>query len=411
MPKSLAEAAADILNASRAGAAREPMKTSFATPDGSGLASGGTTGAQDLGGSTNTDPMGNVDVGSKAAAGAPSATPPGTPPDPKSKEAHFINKSSSVAQAQAVSNQKAGEKVDLEDAECNDQEDKLVSHNDGLDKPTITAPGPAAEEVDFEAARKARWDEIKAQIAAMSVKEDVDAMLSGQNLSEEFKTKVTTIFEAAVLTRAVAVAEQLETQIIEDAESAIEEVRAELEEKVDSYLNFVVENWVKENEVAIESGLKSEIIEGFISGLKNLFTEHYVEVPDDKVDVLEQTSAKVSELEEKLNEALEQNIALTKQLSAGKKSEILNKVCEGLTAVQAEKVKTLAEGVEFSTDADYTKKVQVIRESYFPVQVKQDATTQTVALTESESPAQVEESTVVDPAMAHYVAALNRFQK
>ena len=400
MTKSLAEAAAEVLNASRANAAKEPMHTSGATPDGSGLG-----GVHDLGGATNTNPMGNVDIGSRAAAAAPSATPPGTPPASGSKETSFPNKSPSVAQAQAVSNQKAGEQTDLEGAEKTDQEDKLVDHNDGLDKPTV------GEEADLEAQRAARWDEIKAQIAKMSVKEDVDAILSGQNLSEEFKTKVTTIFEAAVLTRAVAVAEQLETQIIEDAESAIEEVRVELEEKVDSYLNFVIENWVKENEVAIESGLKSEIIEGFLSGLKNLFTEHYVEVPEDKVDVLEQTNAQVKQLQDKLNEALEQNIALSKQLSAGKKTEILNKVCEGLTAVQAEKVKTLAEGVEFSTDADYTKKVGLIRESYFPATVKQDATTKTVALTESESPAQVEETQVLDPAMAHYVAALNRFQK
>lgn len=406
MTKSLAEAAAEILNGSRASAAKEPMHTSGATPDGSGLGS-----VQDLGGSTNADPMGNVDIGSKAAAGTPSATPPGTPPDAKSKETHFINKSSSVAQAQAVSNQKAGEKESPDSIASNDQEDKLVSHNNGLDQPTVSAPGSTSEEVDLEAARKQRWEEIKSEIAKMSVKEDVDAMLSGQNLSEEFKTKVTTIFEAAVLSRAVAVAERLEAQIIEDAEQAIEEVRTELEEKVDSYLNYVVENWVKENEVAIESGLKSEIIEGFLHGLKNLFTENYVEIPDDKLDILEAKTAEAEELKNKLNEALEQNIALAKQINAGKKSEILNKVCEGLTAVQAEKVKTLAESVEFSTDADYTKKVGMIRESYFPTTVKQDATTQTVALTESESPAQVTEETFVDPAMAHYVAALNRFQK
>lgn len=410
MPKSLSEAAADILNASRANAQREVMPTLArnsipGTPDGSQLG-----GVQDLGGATNTDPMGNVDVGSKAASGTPSATPPGTPPDPSSKETHFHNKSASVGQASATSNQKAGEKEDPNTIAANDQEDKLVKHNDGLDEPTITAPGPAAEEIDYEAARQERWNEIKKTIAAMSVKEDVDAMLSGQNLSEEFKSKVTTIFEAAVLSRAVAVAEQLETQIIEDAESAIEEVRAELEEKVDSYLNFVVENWVKENEVAIESGLKAEVVEGFMAGLKNLFTENYIEIPEDKVDVVEASQAEISELKDKLNEALEQNIALSKQIAAGKKQEILKSVCEGLTAVQAEKVKTLAEGVEFSAEADYTKKLQTIRESYFPATVKQDATTKTVALTESESPAQVEES-IIDPAMAHYVAALNRFQK
>lgn len=395
MTKSLAEAAAEVLNASRATAPKETFGVGLNLP-GKTAAERVSGGTQDIGGVTTSNPMGNVDIGSKAAHGAPSATPPGVPPasDSSEKFGAGLHLPGSDA-AHAVSDQKAGEKVDLEDAEHTDQEDKLLH---------------VPEETDVEAARAERWEEIRKAISSMSVKEDVDAMLAGSELSEEFKTKVTTIFEAAVLSRAVAVAEQLEAQILEDAEQAVEEVRAELEEKVDSYLNFVIENWVKENEVAIESGLKSEVIEGFIAGLKNLFTEHYVEVPEGKEDVLESAQAEVAALTEKLNEALNQNIELTKQIAGGKRSEILNKVCEGLTAVQAEKVKALAEGVEFTTEGDYTKKLGVIRENYFPAKVKQDATAKTVALTESESPAEVKEE-IEDPSIRNVVAALDRFNR
>lgn len=393
--KSLSEAAMDVLNASRSGAAKEPMHT--LADSGSGLDA-----VQDIGGATSVNPQGNEDIGTKSANGTPSATPPGTPPDAGSKDA-IRAKTAGTAAAMAVSNQSAGKTVEVDQLEVGGGHDTRNAH-----KP---APYTGVAE-DIEAARQERWDEIKASIANMSVAEDVAAMLSGQDLSEEFKTKVATIFEAAVLTRAIAVAEQLETQILEDAESAVEEVRAELEEKVDSYLNFVIENWVKENEVAIESGLKSEIVEGFLASLKNVFEENYIEVPEGKMDVLEAVTQKVQELESKLNEALDSNIELYKQLGAGQRSVILNKVCEGLTAVQSAKVKTLAEGVEFTTEGDYRKKLGMIRESYFPAgRVKQDETTRVVALTESDAPAQIEESTIVDPLMAHYASALDKFKK
>ena len=235
-------------------------------------------------------------------------------------------------------------------------------------------------------------------------------MFSGSdNLSEEFKEKATAVFEAAVVARAVLVAESLEEEILDAAQEAVDDARAEIEEQVDTYLNFVVENWVKENQVAIESGLRSEIVEDFINGLKNLFSEHYIDVPAEKVDVVEQQAEEIAELNAKVNEALNANAELTKKLNESTQSQVLATVSEGLTATQAAKLKTLTEGVEFTTAGEYAKKIGVIRESYFASgkTVKQDQTN-VVLMTEAESPAQIEDTT--SSVMEAYVSAIARTQ-
>jgi len=213
------------------------------------------------------------------------------------------------------------------------------------------------EEVVLEAKK-----EMKQQM-----KEDVDALFADDStISEEFKSKVATIFEARVTDRVAQIEEQIEAQYSSMLEEAVEAVKSELTEKVDDYLNYVVEQWVEENQIAIESGLRSELTEEFIAGLRNLFAEHYIDVPEDKVDLVDELSGKVEDLETKLNEEIERGIEYKKALVESTKTDIVRTVCEGLTATQVEKIKSLAESVEFSTEEEFTEKLETIRENYFP---------------------------------------------
>jgi hypothetical protein len=203
------------------------------------------------------------------------------------------------------------------------------------------------------------------------MKEDIDALFSDDDtISEEFKGKVTTIFEARVNDRVFQIEEETEARYAGMLEEAIDTIKADLTEKVDDYLSYVVEQWLAENQIAVESGLRAELTEDFIGGLKNLFTEHYIDVPSDKVDLVEELASKVEELESKLNEEIESGIQLKKSLVESQKTEIAHEVCEGLTATQAEKVKSLAESVDYSTEEEYKDKLETIRENYFPSHAK-----------------------------------------
>jgi len=203
------------------------------------------------------------------------------------------------------------------------------------------------------------------------MKEDIDALFSDDDtISEEFKGKVSTIFEARVNDRVLQIEEEIENQYAGMLEEAIDTIKTDLTEKVDDYLSYVVEQWMAENQIAVESGLRAELTEDFIGGLKNLFTEHYIDVPSDKVDLVEELASKVEELESKLNEEIETGIQLKKSLIESFKTEIAHEVCEGLTATQAEKVKSLAESVDYSTEEEYKDKLETIRENYFPSHAK-----------------------------------------
>ena len=180
------------------------------------------------------------------------------------------------------------------------------------------------------------------------------------------ESKVSTIFEARVEDRVSQIEEEIETRYAGMLEEAVESVKADLTEKVDDYLSYVVEQWMEENEIAIESGLRAELTEDFIGGLRNLFAEHYIDVPAEKVDLVDELAGKVEELESKLNEQIERGVSYAKALVESRKNEIAREIGEGLTATQAEKIKTLAESVEFSTEDEYKSKLDTIRENYFP---------------------------------------------
>ena len=199
----------------------------------------------------------------------------------------------------------------------------------------------------------------------LDIKADVDALVGDSDLSEEFKQKAATIFEAAIKAKVKEESQRLqgeyETKLKEDTETH----KAELVEKVDSYLNYVVEEWMQENKIAIERGIKGEIAEDFIGGLKKLFEDHYIDVPDEKYNVLEDQASKIEDLEKKLNEEIEKNVKLNKDNGELKKEEIIAKSSEDLTDVQKEKFNKLAEEVEYSSEEDFTSKVKTIKESYF----------------------------------------------
>lgn len=199
----------------------------------------------------------------------------------------------------------------------------------------------------------------------VDMSEHIEALFAGEELSEEFKEKATAIFEAAVSQKIQEEIAALEEAYAETLEEHIEQIQEELSSNVDDYLNYVVEQWVSENEVAIEAGLRSELTEDFISGLRNLFAEHYIDIPEDKVSVVEEMGSKVSELEEKLNEEIERNVQLTKYLNESKHNEIVAELCEGLTSTQAAKLRSLSEGLEFTSVNEFAQKVNILRENYF----------------------------------------------
>lgn len=201
------------------------------------------------------------------------------------------------------------------------------------------------------------------------VADDVDALMEGENLSEEFKQKATVIFEAAVSARVDYIVEQVENELLEEMQTAMEDIKEELATKIDDYLNYMVEEWMSENEIAIEKGLKSEITEDFITGLKNLFVEHYIDIPSDKVDVVEELSLKVEELEESLNDQIKRGIELKKELNEQLKYEAIHTACDGLSQTQVEKMKALAEGVEFTSSEEFETKLETLKESYFSTSI------------------------------------------
>ena len=200
--------------------------------------------------------------------------------------------------------------------------------------------------------------------------EDIEALMQGENLSEEFKTKASTIYEAAVMSRVESIVEEVEAQLTEQFEIAVEEIKEDLAAKVDDYLNYMVEEWMKENEIAIEKGLRAEVVEEFMAKLRDLFVESYIDIPTEKVDVVEELMTKVEELESSLNEQISKSVELTKELNEQKKIEAIYAVCEGLTQTQVEKMKTLAENVDFTTEEDFSDKLDVLKESYFKSNVK-----------------------------------------
>jgi len=242
-----------------------------------------------------------------------------------------------------------------------------------------------------------------------SVKEDVDALLNGEELSEEFRAKAETIFEAAVMTRVKSEVARIEEEFEAKLQESVAQNVEGIVEQVDGYLGYIAEQWMTQNEIALERGMKSDILEGFIGGLKNLFEEHYIDIPEEKFDVLGEMESKIDELEAKLNEQVAANIELSKTLAESNRTEIVKTVSEGLTDTETEKFMSLVEELSYEDQASFETKVKTIRENYFTTkgstEIKSVVTDAPVeALTE-------EVSKKLDPAMSAYAAQLNKLNK
>ena len=373
--KNLAEAAAAILAGNMATLA---PKSKVSEPFGST----GTTPAVATPGQDGTPEVIEPAIASaaeagveKATAAAPTATPPGAKPAAASNEPM----------------KKAPPQVNEEEEEEEKKEDEKAEKEDDSDDSDD---------------KKEKMEEEK-----YSMKEDLDALFNGENLSEEFMKKAATIFEAAVASKTKEIEEQLQEQYAQVLEEVASQLKEEMTEKVDDYLNYVVEEWVKENELAIESGLRSELTEDFIAGLRNLFTEHYIDIPEDKVSVVEEMTAQVVELEKKLNEEISSAVEMKKELNEYAKREAFYEICEGLTSTQVEKMKSLSEGVEFTSLEDYAESLKTLRENYFSSKaptINEKLDEETDVVEEAQSLAEQTKKTNADPVMEAYVKSISR---
>ena len=357
------EAAAEILASSKSSAGGMPMpKLTQNTPPGNP----GTP--EDLGGPTPQNYKNNDDSAKLTnKATAKSASAPTTKPSAASSDVQLGDK-----------NMKYGSGTNMMPEEEDREDEELIDDESAV-------------------------EEMKAQM-----KEDVASLFADDSsISEDFKARAATIFEARVFDRVAQIQEQLEAEYAGQLEEAVNAIRDELTEKVDDYLNYVVEQWMAENEIAIESGLRSEITEDFIAGLRNLFAENYINVPEDKVELVDELASKVEELEVKLNEEIEANIQYKKQLTEAIKVQLVNEVCEGLTATQVEKIKSLAESVEFSTEEEFVEKLETIRENYFPSGVKKADVAQLHEEVEDDGS---DKKVVADPYVASVVQAISKIK-
>ena len=334
MAKTLSESAAEILKASM-NAGKEQMNV---LPDE----------VNDLGGATNDNPGGTVNEPPTAEAPKPGQSNTESP----EKKIGSV-KSQGLAKPAAMDatlNPSLGEETDSEDEEVFAEEEEIE------------------DELSEEDLAEAKKDWMKKKIAEHkgSMMEDVDALFNGESLSEDFRVKATLIFESAVQSRVERIVEDVLADNDKVLEEAYDSLKTGLSEQVDEYLNYVVEEWMTENQVAIETGLRAELSEEFISGLKNLFMEHYIEIPEEKLDIAEELAVRVVDLEEAFEAALVEADEVRVELNESKKNEAIRKACRGLTETQIAKLKSLAEGVEFTTEGDFDNKLATIRENYFP---------------------------------------------
>ena len=262
------------------------------------------------------------------------------------------------------------------------------------DNQEVVAEEPATEEVTTEETVEEKID----------IEADVNALLGGEELSEEFKEKAKTVFEAALNSKVAELKEDLQAKYDEKLAEEVESSKSALAERVDQYLEYVAEEWFVENELAIEHGLKTELTESFLGGMNNLFEEHYVQIPDDKYDVLESMVEKLDDMETKLNEQIDKNVSLNSRLGESVASGILDQVSDGLAATQKEKLASLSESVEFESEGQYREKLETLKESYFPGNTPK-ATGETISETVDHSQGDVSGS------MASYLKTLQAVAK
>ena len=297
-------------------------------------------------------------------------------------------------------------------------------YRDGTGKGVIVPEPIDTDDVegdaDADSATKQKASVDKKRMAKEDLAVHMDAMFTGEELSEDFKTKASTIFETAVNERIEAIAEELETEFETRLMAAQEQIKTDLTEQLDSYLSYVIEEWMEENRLAVEKGIRTEVAEQFIEGLRSLFLEHNIEVPNTKVDLVDEMAEKVEALTNELNEQILKNVEVSKQVAELRRSDILEENCEGLADTQKERMKKLAEGVAFEGEEDYRSKLEIIRESYFGAGATESLTEEATEgqetiseevgddLSGSDAPATAEE---ISESMNVYASALSRLSR
>ena len=347
--------------------------------------------------------------------GVPTATPPGATPPVGSQPGGKLSGPADSEGAEHKAVQAAATDYSaIRDRIKAKLATQTMSSNPGATFHAVPEEVETEEEVVAEESHEDAGEDkamIKKMMKKQKMKEqmdqDVGALLSGEELSEEFKTKATTIFEAAVIARSQAILEEVEEAMYEEFEASVEEVKEDLSKKLDDYINYMSEEWFKENQLAIEKGLRAEIVEDFIRGMKTLFEDHYIDIPEEKVDVVEELTTKVEELESSINEEISRNVEMKKQINEYKKTEAIHAVCEGLTQTQVEKLKSLAESVDFTTEEEFGRKLETLVDSYFqsPIKAIQSSVLhEAVEVEEDKKPSSVS----VDPAIAQYAQTISK---
>ena len=286
-------------------------------------------------------------------------------------------------------------------AETEVSEDEVVSEEEATE--TEETQEVVAEEETTE-------EETEAEIVEeeeIDIEADVKALLEGEELSEEFQNKAKTIFEAAIKSKLADVRESVKAEYEEQLVEEVAAIKSELEDRVDSYLEYVADEWMTDNQIAVESGLKTEMTDSFLTGMKSLFEEHYVSIPEDKYDVIESMVDKLDEMEGKLNEQIEKNVALNRRLAESSADVVFGEVTEGLAATQKEKLATLVENVEFESETDYREKLVTLKESYFPSNAGAQRDKSENLSEETSTPNYQD----ISSSMEHYLQTLNRVSK
>ena len=304
-------------------------------------------------GAAKADPMPSSGIPVEDLGGP---TPENYKPDDDS--AKLKDPALTLAQVKDVVNSKAMKAEEAETEEEVIEEEEATTDEVVAEEETTTDEVVAEEETSEE--------EVVAEEETYDVEADVAALLEGEELSEEFQSKAKTIFETAIKTKVAEIKEELQESYATALVEELDKIKAGLTERVDGYLEYVADEWVQENAIQVEAGLKTEMTESFLEGMKSLFEEHYVTIPEEKYDVLNSMVDKLDEMESKLNEQIDRNVALNRRLAESNADGVFTAVAEGLADTQKEKLATLAENVEFESETDYREKLVTLKESYFP---------------------------------------------
>jgi hypothetical protein len=348
-------------------------------------------------GAAKADPMPSSGIPVEDLGGP---TPENYKPDDDS--AKLKDPSSTLAQVKDVVNAKA---MKAEEAET--EEEVIEEEEATTDEVVAEEESEATDEVVAE--EETSEEEFIEEEESYDVEADVAALLEGEELSEEFQDKARTIFEAAIKTKVSEIKEELQESYAVALVEELDKIKEGLTERVDAYLEYVADEWLQENALQVEAGLKTEMTESFLEGMKSLFEEHYVSIPEDKYDVLNSMVDKLDEMESKLNEQIDRNVALNKRLAESTADVILADVAEGLADTQKEKLATLAENVEFESETDYREKLGTLKESYFPSKTSAPKSTSENLSEEVSTDEVISEE--VAPRMQAYLDILSRAAK